>query len=385
MSDEAATIEAAAPAPAPAPTGPLESVGAAVAELERRAAERRAAAQSQKAERDEAVAAKRQAAQAEMDRMEAEREGRAVPRADEADDDTEDDAPEVEASDDEDQDSAPEDAEEATADEEPDEPAVKAVRIDGEEIEIPKGTPRALVEKVQKLAGDLKADYTRKTQELAAVKQTAAQRAQAAEEALQRTVQAQKAIMAVAQQWVGEPPPLSLAQHDPGAYTVQRALYDQRLAQLQAVAQQGRGLTEAQQKAQAEAQKAALQEEARKMVEKLPELAKEEARSAFLNRAVQAVSDIGFSAEDVASVTDHRMLLLLHKLVAAQTRLAAIDKAGASTKARLANVPPKALKPGVATTPEQQRSDRTKKAKAEFLRGPRDMQSVRRLIDAGLL
>lgn len=367
----------AAPAPvAPAPSGPLDTVNAAVAELERRTQARRA----EKAEQAEAIAAKRQAAAEEMQRMEDERDGRAAPQAqaEEADEDM----PEADASDDTYPD---DDAEEATAEQDDDEPAVKAVKLDGEDIEIPKGTPRALVEKVQKLAADLKADYTRKTQEIATVRQTAAQRVQAAEAAMQQTAQAQQAILAVAQQWIGEPPPLTLAHADPSAYLFQKGLYEQRLQQLQAVAQQGKGLSEAQQRQAEQARQAALAEESQKMVERLPQLAKPEARREFLTRAVQAVESSGFTADDVSGITDHRMLHLIHRLVTAETKLAAMDKAGASAKTKLAAVPPRVLKPGVSTPPEQQRSDRAKKAKQDFMRGDRSMQSVRRLLDSGAL
>ena len=121
------------------------------------------------------------------------------------------------------------------------------------------------------------------------------------------------------------------------------------------------------------------------MLERLPQLAKPEARREFLTRAVQAAEQSGFTADDVASVSDHRMLHLLHRLMDAETKLAARDAAGKSVKQSLANVPPKALKPGVSSTPEQQRGDRSKKAKAEWMKGPRHMQSIRRLIESGAL
>jgi hypothetical protein len=58
----------------------------------------------------------------------------------------------------------------ATDETAPTEEAPQLVDIDGKKLEIPQGTPPALVETVTKLAADLKADYTKKTQEIADIR-----------------------------------------------------------------------------------------------------------------------------------------------------------------------------------------------------------------------
>lgn len=388
MSEVAEVTRQEAPAEAPRRTS-FDSVEQAVAELERRSAERRAAKKAEKAaasepeEAPEQQAKRRDEADDEDDEEEPRRKDRKAERRAELEDDgddSEDEAADAEDGGGEDEESDDE-RDEATAEEDDDEPATKVVKLDGKEIEIPKGTPRALVETVSKLAEDLKADYTRKTQEAALAKQTAAERTKAGEELLAQVQRAQQTVLRMAQQMIGEPPSLELAQTDIQSYTIQKALYEQRVQQLQALNQESGGLTQAQQQRAAAEREQALAEEARRMVAVMPALAKPETRERFLLSAVDAASKSGFSREDVAAVSDHRMLHLLGRLIDAETRLAALDKAGTSVSAKLKNVPPKPVKAGVASS-DQGRGDKARKAKADFLRSGRTMKDVQRYLAA---
>lgn len=69
----------------------------------------------------------------------------------------------------------------ASAEDEPKTEAVSAttVELDGKKLEIPQGTPPALVASIQSMAADLKADYTRKTQEVAEIRKLSEARADA--------------------------------------------------------------------------------------------------------------------------------------------------------------------------------------------------------------
>ena len=62
------------------------------------------------------------------------------------------------------------------------EDATDAVEFDGKKLQIPKGTPPELVESVKQLANDLKADYTRKTQDVAASRREVTARTEAVEQ-----------------------------------------------------------------------------------------------------------------------------------------------------------------------------------------------------------
>lgn len=376
MSDNTETAvaeapEQAAPAPATAPRS-FDSVEDAVAELDRRDAARRA----------EKAAARAKAAEAEKPEPKAEaqqdEDSEDSDEAEEADEDDDDDEVRRQADDGED---SEDEREEAPAEEGDDEPPVRVVRLDGQDVEIPKGTPRALVEKVSKLADDLKADYTRKTQEVAQARSALAESAKANEEMVAQVQRAQQTVLRMAQQMIGEPPSLELAQSDIQAYTIQKALYEQRVQQLQALNQESGGLTQAQQQRAAKEREQALAEEARKMISVMPALAKPEARDKFLASAVEAAAKSGFSREDVQSVADHRMLHLLGRLIDAEARLAAQERAGSSVSAKLKNVPPKVAKAGAASN-DNGHGDRARKAKSQFLRSGRTLADVKRYLSA---
>ena len=377
MSDNTETAvaeapEQAAPAPATAPRS-FDSVEDAVAELDRRDAARRA---EKAAARAKAAEAEKPEPKAEAQQDEDSDDSEEAEEADEADEDED----EVRRQADDDEDSEDE-REEAPAEEDDDEPPVKVVRLDGQDVEIPKGTPRALVEKVSKLAEDLKADYTRKTQEVAQARSALAESAKANEEMVAQVQRAQQTVLRMAQQMIGEPPSLELAQSDIQAYTIQKALYEQRVQQLQALNQESGGLTQAQQQRAAKEREQALAEEARKMISVMPALAKPEARDKFLASAVEAAAKSGFSREDVQSVADHRMLHLLGRLIDAEARLAAQERAGSSVSAKLKNVPPKVAKAGAASN-DNGHGDRARKAKAQFLRSGRTLADVKRYLSA---
>jgi hypothetical protein len=75
-----------------------------------------------------------------------------------------------------------ESTEEEASDEAEAEEVVDEIEFDNKKVAIPKGTPPELVSAVKKMADDLKADYTRKTQEAASIRQTVQQRQEAIEQ-----------------------------------------------------------------------------------------------------------------------------------------------------------------------------------------------------------
>jgi hypothetical protein len=394
--------------PAPASSGDepqrYNTVDDAMAELERRDQARRAA---RKAERE----AKAQADKGEGDDADdGEEQGRKpakrvdklardmkVDEPDEEDDDQDDDDDRDEDRDDKDEadDDGDEDGtddegddgddsderDEATDDEGDDRVLKKAatVEIDGKAYEIPAGTPREVVEATQRLARDLKADYTRKTQSVAeAVRQVQA-RDQQAEQLLQTVTRAQQAVYQMAQQIVGSPPPLELAQSDPQSYLVQKGLYEQRMAQLQGLMSQGNALQTQQQARQQQAMRRAVQEEAQKVLEKMPHLGDPATRKQFVDAATSVVGRFGFQPDEIAGITDHRAMLMINRLIELEFNEWRRQQAAGNVKDKLKNVPPRPVKSATGT---KDNSTRSEKAKRDFMRSKRTMSDVKRYLAA---
>lgn len=402
-------LETAAPAPA-ADSGEAKTYAneyEAVAELERRESERRAQRKAERAERDERIGEEREKAakaereiedDAKREREEVEDEPRKrkanedKPRrkaekaeSDEADDDgedaeedSEDDGDDVPAADEDDADDSDED------DDEDDKSLRKPekLKVGDTEVEIPKGTPKAAVEAIKSLQHRLTADYTRKTQEAAETRKAAAERTEAADSLLQQVQRAQQAVVSMAQRLIGNPPPLELAQSDPAGYLYAKEAYEARVRDLQALNAHTGELTRSQQQQRQQAQQQALLEEAQRTVKVLPQLADPAKRTAFLESAVQAASASGFTPEDVASVTDHRMLHLLDRLVKAERRLSALDGASKSVKSKLADVAPKPLRAGNAGTQSQGQMNKASRAREMFMKSGRTMKDVQRYLEA---
>lgn len=387
MTVESTNVQAAeAPqtqAPAPASAAPaqnsFDSVGDAVAELDRREAERRAARRAEKAARAEEVGERRQ--QLAQDATQGVEDG-----ADDGDDDHVPQNNAVSEGDDADDDFAIDEGstegdDAATADDDGEPAEMSTVEIDGQSLEIPQGTPKALVDAVRKLAGDLKADHTRKTMELAEVRRAVAERAAGTEQLMQQLEQAQQAVAGMAQRMLGNPPSIELLHQDAQSYYMQKELYEQRLSQLREFMGQGQQLTQAQRAQQEAAQRERLQEEAAKAVQLLPDLADPAKKRAFTEAAIKAASESGFQPEEVVGIADHRMVHLLHRLVTLEKREAARSAAAGSVKTKLANVPPKVNRPGNATTDNGKAQARAR-AKAAFMKSNRSLKDARAYLSA---
>jgi hypothetical protein len=407
------TLETAAPAANTGEPKTYANAHEAVAELDRRESERRAERKAERAARDERIGEEREkAAQAEREieadakreREEADEEAD-EPRRRKADDKADADKPrrkaeKAESDEDEDGEDAEEDSEDdgddvpaadkdeaddSDEDEEEDDKSLskpEKLKVGDTEVEIPKGTPKAAVEAIKSLQHRLTADYTRKTQEAAETRKAATERTEAADNLLQQVQRAQQAVVSMAQRLIGNPPPLELAQSDPAGYLYAKEAYEARVRDLQALNAHTGELTRSQQQQREQAQQQALLEEAQRTVKVLPQLADPTKRTAFLESAVQAASASGFTPEDVAGVTDHRMLHLLDRLVKAERRLSALDGASKSVKSKLADVAPKPLRAGNAGTQSQGQMNKAANAHAQFMKSGRSMKDVKRYLEA---
>lgn len=373
MSDEVAPV-ATEPAPAAVDTGGgrIDTVAQAMEELDRRDAARKAA---------KAAAKAAPAADAEEDTGDDAEEAPLAKKAKPA--------PKVAAAD-EDSDDETESDDEEDAEVEPDEDAEahskakkadKATTADDDSIDYDKDGKKYRIPAA--LKDDLlrQSDYTRKTQDVAQERTEVQQAKQQASQTLAQLQQAQATLVQMAQSMLGQPPALELAQHDPQSYLVQRGLYEQRLAAMQQITGQGQQLTRQQQQGQAQAQQERLKEEARLMIQHMPDLAVPAKRAAFMADAVDAAAEYGFTANDVAAIDDHRMLRLLSELVTLRKRGKAAQTAEASVRTKLANVPPKMLKSG-GVNGDDMKSNRRTDVLNGFKRSGRTMKDVSRALAA---
>lgn len=329
----------------------FSSVSDAVAELDRRDAVRAEAKAEERAARNAAS----------MEQSEA----REMPAPDAPAPEPEDPEADYDASD-----------EVATDEGDSDEPEERAVvNLDGKEIEIPKGTPRALVDAVKKLETDFRADYTRKTQEVAAERQQVHAAYEQTAQLSQQLQQTQAVLAQFYQQTIGEPPPLELAQTDPQSYLIQREMHAQRVQQFQHLMGHGQHLSAQQQAMLQHQRQQQLAAEFEKAAKEIPEFKDPAKRAQLTQRFSGVISKYGYSAQDLASVGDHRVLLMLRDLEKYHGR----QQAAGTVREKLANVPPKTQRPGTATQ-DGGRSAKAAQAKTNFMRSGRTLKDVQRYL-----
>lgn len=234
--------------------------------------------------------------------------------------------------------SAEEAQEEGTKDENDAAPLV--VEFDGKKWELPPGTPPELAEGVKKMADDLKADYTRKSQARAEEERRVRQEAEQLAEirqivAVTHEKQVELSIMQRQMQQIETVDFQTLAQTNPqqaialqAQYTRLQAAISRTSAEIQGLAGHERARIE-QDKA---AKKDALLREASNLIPGYNEQINKE--------LLEAVVDCGYSPEEVAGITDPRLLKLINL-----ARIGRQVQQSASKGLKKAADPPKAIKP----------------------------------------
>lgn len=233
-----------------------------------------------------------------------------------------DDSPKPEATDTGEADSVEEleagSAEESAQDEASDdqEQGLIKVEFDGKTWELPKGTPPELAEGVKKMADDLKADYTRKTQSIADMRRQAEETAKATQ--MQAELVAASATKVVELREVMRQIEQieaidfnALADQDPQQAIRLQAAHTRLLAQKEA---KQREVFESQQQAQAlthQERQRALATAAEELKKALPD---------FTPQMAQAIREntkaYGFTDAELEHVTDHRLVLALKDAMA---------------------------------------------------------------------
>lgn len=378
----------------------IDSIESAMAELERRDAERRAEKRAQKrADREDQVKARAERKDEDADGEDVdaprpekkskkdeqdkpEKKGKAD--AEEVDDDEsdgeEDDDADDEASD-EDAETRDDDADESDEDDQEDK-RNKASLDDDTEVEIEHEGEKRKVSLKELREGYLRRDhFTRNSTQLAQERETVSQAAAQITAVMQQLHAQQQHMAQFTQAMLGDEPSLDLAASDPTAYTIQKAIYDQRARALQAIQAQAQQTQQQQQQLQQRQMVMHTMQQVQTLVQAVPELRDPRKREAFTRDVVESASRYGFSAQDVGQVSDHRMLLLLRDLANLHRGAERSKQAEQNVKKKLANVPPRQIKPGAASGNEG-KSQRRAEAKAKFMRSGRTLKDALRVLDA---
>ena len=209
-------------------------------------------------------------------------------------------------------------AEESAQDEASDdqEPGPIKVEFDGKSWELPKGTPPELAEGVKKMADDLKADYTRKTQSIAEMRRQTEETAKATQQQAELiAVSATKVVeLREVQRQIEQIEAIDinvLADQDPQQAIRLQAAHTRLIQQREG---KQREVFETQQQAQA----LTAQERQRALAQAAEELKK--AVPDFTPSMAQAIREntkaYGFTDAELENVTDHRLVLALKDAMA---------------------------------------------------------------------
>ena len=197
-----------------------------------------------------------------------------------------------------------------------------------DDILVPLGNEKLPLSEIK--AGYLRqADYSRKTQELGNKRRDL--------EALStRVTQSVNAVAEFLQASIPKAPDPNLAISNPAQYVRDKALHDTAMAQVAQLIEKANAPKDVLNTLTDEQRKEVLGTENAKLVEAFPTVATPEGRKKFFESTTSAARELGFTDEELAGVTDHRMFKLAHY---AKLGLAA-EQAKAKATQKVASVPP---------------------------------------------
>lgn len=182
-------------------------------------------------------------------------------------------------------------------------------------------------------------DYTRKSQENANIRRDLEAHAN-------RINGINEAVIEHLTSLVPQPPSEALALQNPGAYIAQKAQYDAAVAQLQKLIEVGGQSKQVTESLTREARGQIAAQERQALIERFPEIATKDGEAKFFSGVSDVAQELGFSAEELSGVLDHRVFTLAHY---ARIGMEAM-KARQAAKAKAAKAPPASpVKPGRAT------------------------------------
>lgn len=179
-------------------------------------------------------------------------------------------------------------------------------------VKLPDGSTTTIAELTQ---GHLRqSDYTRKTQEVAEQREAARAESQRATETYQQ-LQTQFSRVSSWLDQTRPQPPQQPANVDPLAHVQYEADMRTWEAAQRYAAEEYQKATQTHQAQQTEARNKYLRSESEALFKAIPQLRDPGKRDAFVTEAVKAFGELGLKREEIASLTDHRMILILRDAV----------------------------------------------------------------------
>lgn len=162
-------------------------------------------------------------------------------------------------------------------------------------------------------------DYTRKTEELKAERQSFDRDRQRVNEIAQHLATERDLILQATQFLLPEPDRSMLDEnspnYDPHGYTVAKEHYAERVNLLQRLASQRQQVDQQTQAERDQAEGMRRHREAEALLQAAPEFKDEKVYRRFMTDAVSTMSKYGLSPEEIDRVTDHRFYLLMRDIV----------------------------------------------------------------------
>ncbi len=228
--------------------------------------------------------------------------------AEESEEDTEAAASEVDESGVEDapeEETAEEQSEESEESEEQDQPQTFTVKVDGKEVAV-------TLEELQKGYSRTQ-DYTRKTQQIAEVRKQVEQETQAVRAEREQYAQLLGALQAQLQSSEPQVDLDRLYHEDPIEWVRQKEVLRERQEKAYAIQAEQQRLSQLSQQEQQRAMEAHLEEQKDALLAALPEWRDPKKAKAEKALVLESAKLVGFSEDDLKSVYDHRLVLLLRK------------------------------------------------------------------------
>ena len=252
---------------------------------------------------------------------------------------------------------------------EQDDTPIGAIKFAGQEYAVPEGTPPELARAVETLGKNLEADYTRQTQVIAETRKAAEYTIRKnVEHATQMQGEAQ-IVMKFLGDMIGQEPDPSLIHTNLQEYLMRKEIRAKNIAQYNDLKNYVTTLQSQSEEANSQEVALMIQAEAPKLVKAMPELATEKGYKAFQAKAFDVGNKYGFSKQEIANMTDSRMVIALRDLAEFQKYKAA--KGTLESK----NIPPRQLKPTAA--PITGKHAKGKQATKEFMKSARTDRDLR--------
>ncbi|WP_376742358.1 hypothetical protein [Ensifer canadensis] len=148
-------------------------------------------------------------------------------------------------------------------------------------------------------------DYRYKTQETA-------NRGRTLDAMTTRVTNTVKGIASYLAERLPTEPPRQLAYQNPAEYTRQKAMYDDGLANISQIIELANDSTAVAGELASSVTEETLQSESERLAQVFPQTTKDEGRKAFFDQAFSAARELGFSDQELKTVTDHRLFGLAY-------------------------------------------------------------------------